>query len=40
MINKIISFIPIEIVAVLLIIAVPAIGITVLSNKVSKNFEQ
>ena len=36
--KKIISFIPIEIVAVLLIIAVPVIGVTVLSNKVSKNF--
>lgn len=37
MVKKIISFIPIEIIAVLLIIAVPAIGVTVLSNKVSKN---
>lgn len=38
MIKKIISTIPIEVIAILLIIAVPAIGVTVLSNKVSKNF--
>lgn len=38
MIRKIISSIPVEIVVILLIIAVPAIGVTVLSNKVSKNF--
>lgn len=38
MIKKIISSIPIEIVAVLLIIAVPVLGVTVFSEKVSKNF--
>lgn len=36
--KKIITFVPIEIVVLLLIIAIPAIGLTVLSNKVSKNF--
>lgn len=39
MIKKIISFLPIEIVAILLIISIPAVGITVFSNKVSKSFE-
>ena len=38
LIKKFISSIPIEIVAILLIIAIPAIGVTVLSSKVSKNF--
>ena len=38
LIKKFISSIPIEIVAILLIIAIPAIGVTVLSNKISKNF--